>query len=899
MMPAIPWCFPIGLVGALLTLCLAAFAAPPPWPEQSRLSRPWTYWWWHGSAIEEAELARLLPEYRAAGLGGLHVVPIYNAEGREDRAVDFLTPPWMERLAFAVREAEKHDLGLDMTTGTGWPFGGPWVRREDGAAQVQWERYRLAGGVDLATPIRSRRQPEAPLLSLLGVPESGPRLDLTDRVDTDGRLRWQPETGDWTLYAVFLGRTGQQVKRAAPGNEGLVISYFDRDVLSRYLAPFDAAFKDYRAPMPRAFYNDSYEVFGSNWSHDFFNEFHARRGYNLRVRLPEWLGDGERETVGRVRSDYQQTIDELLLEAFTRPWVDWCRAKGPITRNQAHGSPGNLLDLYATADIPETEGFGREGAHPLVARFASSAAHLAGRRLTSSETCTWMDEHFLEKLSDARREVDRLFLCGINHVFFHGTCYSPADVPWPGLMFYASTHFAPSNSWWRDLSELTGYIARCQSFLQAGEPDNDLLLYFPIWDLWHADQGPGVVLAHLTVHDTARWLEGPLPGLVASATAMLEGGYTFDFVSDRLLSEAPGERPVVLPPCRFIPHETLAALEQCVRAGGTLIVAGDWPRDVPGLNRKTERRQILQEILSRMEANLPEDGKVRTGELGRGRILAGPLPEALRLAGVRREPMAAAGLSFVRRTRGPETVYFVVNPGQAVFDGSVALSAPARGVAQYDPASGRSGRLAVQAGRVPLLLEPGESRVLVASPRAIRGDPWRELRAGGDAVEVAGPWDLTFLSGGPTLPGARSLERAALWTDLEDAELLRFSGTARYRAEFILPEGRVDDWRLRLGRVHESVAVRLNGRLLGTLIAPPYQMDLGSAARRDRNVLELDATNLMANRLTWMEREGRPWRSFFFVDINYRSFSARDWPVQPSGIAGPIELVRVRSSPRR
>ena len=91
-----------------------------------------------------------------------------------------------------------------------------------------------------------------------------------------------------------------------------------------------------------------------------------------------------------------------------------------LSRNQAHGSPANLLDFYAIADIPETEVY-LDKCNPLLAKFASSAAHLAGHQRASSETGTWLTEHWQTTLADLKHEVDGLFIGGINHIFYHGT----------------------------------------------------------------------------------------------------------------------------------------------------------------------------------------------------------------------------------------------------------------------------------------------------------------------------------------------------------------------------------------------------------------------------------------------------------------------------------------------
>src|SRR5205085_614068 len=143
-----------------------------------------------------------------------------------------------------------------------------------------------------------------------------------------------------------------------------------------------------------AYFHDSFEYTGDA-TPVLFDEFQRRREYDLARELPALVGKGEADHVARVKSDYRQTIDELLLENFLIPLATWSHAHGSLVREQAHGSPGNLLDLYAASDIPETEIFGPlagTDADPLVNKFASSAAHVAHRRFASAEAFTWLGE---------------------------------------------------------------------------------------------------------------------------------------------------------------------------------------------------------------------------------------------------------------------------------------------------------------------------------------------------------------------------------------------------------------------------------------------------------------------------------------------------------------------------
>ncbi len=894
------------------------------WPEINREHRPWAYWWWMGSAVNEADITRLLEQYRAAGFGGMHVIPIYGVKGYEEQFIDFLSPRWVEVLSHAAREAERLGMGLDVTTGTGWPYGGPHITPDLAAAQVFFSRYTLKEGQRLAEPIE-HFQPDTgdrlPLQVLTAYSDRDDVLDLTSRVDSTGRLDWQALPGLWELVAVFQGWTAQAVKRAAPGGEGPVMDYFSKDVLQRYLEPFDSALT---APIPiRAFYHDSYEVYGANWTSRLFDEFERRRGYDLRLHVRALDGSGDPDYVARVKGDYRHTMAELLLEGFAEPWVEWAHRRGAITRNEAHGSPGNLIDLYAAADIPETESFGpsdfdipglrndpdypRASGTPnvLLFKFASSAANVAGRKLVSSETATWLGEHFRVALSQVKPEVDHLFVGGINHIFYHGVTYSPPDEEWPGWLFYASTNFAPSNPFWRDLPALNDYVARVQTFLQTGRSDHDVLVYFPIHDLWHTPEG---LLQLLTVHDAGAWLEGTKLHEVASL--LNRRGYTFDYISDRYLDAVQpvedgllvgGNRycTILVPETEHVPVETFERLIALAEAGATVLFQNELPVDVPGLGDLEARRARLQTLIDGIRFEL--SGSVREARVGKGWfIVDGDVEALVARAGARREAMADRGLSFTRRVMNGGYVYFVANLGPEPVEGWVPLGVRAESAVLFDAVFARTGMAAMRVNKegqteVYLQLLPGESRILrTYNDRRVDGDPWPYHQEASPVISIEGTWRVTFIEGGPTLPPGFTSDSLGSWTESSE-EAARFAGTARYEIRFPKPEGAAE-WLLDLGTVAESARVRLNGQEIGTVWSLPFRIPLGEALQDGENVLEVEVTNLAANRIADLDRRGVPWKKFYdanVVNINYRPFDASSWPPMPSGLLDPVRLVGV------
>jgi hypothetical protein len=193
-------------------------------------------------------------------------------------------------------------------------------------------------------------------------------------------------------------------------------------------------------------------------------------------------------------------------------------------------------------------------------------------------------------------------------------------------------------------------------------------------------------------------------------------------------------------------------------------------------------------------------------------------------------------------------------------------------------------------------MEPGESLLLRAHSHATDGPWWSYLEPAGEAQPLEGEWRVDFISGGPALPRARTVERLTSWTEWpDDNELLRaFSGTARYTLTFDRPATTPNAWAIDLGVVCYSARVKLNGRELGTCYARPFRIVVPGDLDTGKNRLEIEVTNLMANRLAYLDRQGQPWQKFFFVNIAYQAFDASGWEPLPSGLLGPVSLVPLR-----
>jgi hypothetical protein len=703
---------------------------------------------------------------------------------------------------------------------------------------------------------------------------------------------WTADRRAWLVYAISQKPSGQKVKRPAPGGEGWMLNLIYPDAVTRWLQRYTDAFAAYDGPKPRAQFQDSYEYI-SNWSPDFFAQFEKLRGYKLQSQLPALFGSATNGQTARVKADYRATVSDIMANEALPRWVEWSHQHGFITRDQAHGSPGNLLDIYADADIPETEMF-HLTRNKLVSKMASSASHVAGHPLTSAETGTWLAEHFTETLADLKYLADDMFLSGINHIFYHGNCYSPDEAAWPGWFFYASTEMNPRNSIWHDVPALNTYIARCQSLLQSGQPDNDVLLYWPLDDFWmHPDD---TLLPHFKVHNTEVWFDNQPVGRAARELWNL--GYGFDYVSDLQLSKSqvvqgkiqmPGAsyRAIVVPACDYISVKTMENLGVLAASGATVIFEKQIPRDVPGLAQLDARRAELKLLADQLAI------KAKVGELA-GLLAASAIP---------RESLTDAGLSFVRRSDANGWNYFIANQSSTNFAGWVTLARTGDSAVILDPLTGQTGvaacRKTADHQEVYLSLPAGASQIVrLVADQAVVGKAWDYWQTNGAPTVLTGTWNVSFVQGGPVLPADFQTTRLDSWTRLGDTNAQRFAGSARYTLHFDAPAEATGSCSLDLGDVRQSARVRLNGRDCGTLIIPPFRVTVDHLKAKD-NLLEVEITNVSANRIRDLDRRGVPWkimRDINIVDVNYHPFDASDWPLTDSGLLGPVTLAPITTA---
>jgi hypothetical protein len=883
-------------------------------PEDARIMMRW---WWFGPSVTKAELERELRVMKEGGIGGVEVQPVYpllpDDPATGHRNLPYLSDEFLDMLKFASEKSKELGMRFDLTLGSGWSFGGAKTPITEAAGQLRVERVKI----DAAT----KRVPVPSMIlaeKLLGVflSKTGGNAvaeadlkELTDIREDNVWLSGGAESGSEILFFIS-GKSGMQVKRPSFGAEGYVLNHLDKPTVDNYLKNTgDRLFQAFdKSDVPYSVFCDSLEVYNQDWTDDFLEEFKKRRGYDLKPYLPALVADIGPKT-SEIRYDWGRTITELFNERFMVPMQAWSKQNGTRFRIQGYGLPPAAISSNQWADI--SDGEGAQWKVVRAARWASSANHIYGRTITSSETWTWLHSPvFRATPLDLKAEADIHFLQGINQLIGHGWGYSPPEVEYPGWRFYAAGAYSEQNPWWIVMPDLAKYLQRMSWLMRQGTPQNDVALYLPNADAYaHFSAGK----VHLI--DAERELVGE-----KIMPAIFEAGYNLDFFDDEMLRTvgkvekgnlvlgASKHRIVILPGIERLPIESLRKLDSFVKSGGILIATRRLPALTPGLKateaEQTEFKTIAQNLFS------ASNQKVRFVE--KEEDLGSELNKLLR-PDAEISP-SAKDFGFVHRQTADSDIYFVANTSNQKRNVRITFRVRDSQAEIWNALNGKSFSADAtdrtpDAATIALDFEPYQSHVVVFSKQRSTQPKILLPLTAVSSVDLSSEWRVSFGQNSSV-----EMKQLRSWTDDETKRY--FSGTASYEKSVDLPgnflssgnsaildfgEGQpLEVQPTRNGMqtwfdppIREAAVIYINGQKAGSLWCPPYRLDVTAYLKNGRNDIRIVVGNTAVNYMA-----GRKLPDYKLLNLRYgERFQAQDMEkIQsiPSGLIGTLKLVSLK-----
>lgn len=718
-------------------------------------------------------------------------------------------------------------------------------------------------------------------------------LDITDKMDASGQLHWKAPEGNWTILRIGNVNTGMRNGPAPPAGTGWECNKLSVEGSTVQFNNYIGRLCSNEGPLNGGLLNgmlfDSWECKTQTWTVDMEKEFEQTTDYPLRKWLPAVFGYviDDHETTTRFLRDWRGTINDLFVENFFGNMSRLAKKHNlAMTYETAAGDvfPTDMMEYFKYADVPMcefwqpfTDGFvGSLNFKPI--KPTASAARMYGKPRVAAEAFTSFVHTWDEHLYQLKEIANVNSVEGVSHLVFHTYTHNPqvGFLP-PGTSFGGQgigTPFLRGQTWWKHMPAFNAYHARCSYLLEKGKPVSDVLWYI------------GDEMDHKPDQNA------PFPE-----------GYKYDYCNpDVLLNRlSVDEEGMIVTPEQirykvlWIPEnrrmlpETLERLYALIQEGATVI--GNAPREPATLKGgKTTQKRFNTAV--RKIWGKTSGATIR--KVGKGQCISGiPLPEAFTQLNIRPDVTGGTVLWAHRQIKNADW-YFVCAPKGGEFHGTLNFRSKGN-VELWDPETGTitpiKGTSIDGYTSVTLDLPYAGSCFVVfrndlgARQIAKQAYPKKEI----NTIPLNGQWTLAYPSGWGA-PATLQVTELKAWKDMDvSAEAKAFSGTVTYTTEFEIENVKPDtDYRLHLGQVDMIAVVKLNGKELRTVWAPPYQADLTDAIRLGKNQLTVEVTSSWFNRLVYDAKQSEEKRKTWVI-----RWPDGNAPLRSTGLLGPVSVAVV------
>ena len=604
--------------------------------------------------VDFAQLTRELEEMKAKGLRGAEIWDIGVIRPNPDEPVPagppFMGPEWLKTFNHVIDEASRLGLEMGMDVSSSWNVGGSWVKPSEAMKGLYHGETAVAGPARFSEvlPLPGNHAPKGPNgtplyykdVAVLAFPKSKDNsigdvkavVDLSGKMNADGRLTWDVPRGDWVIQRFVCTNTGQKLCVPSPNSNGLLIDHCDARAAENYCSyVIETILKTRKSFDSLKFMEmDSIEVHeGHDWTESFMAEFRRRRGYDPTAYLPVLKGKSfaDPQIAARFLHDYRMTVSDLWIEGHFGKSKEVLNKHGlKLIAETGHGGYPRTEALRAGSAVDVPRGEFWNGAQFWVTKEAASGAHVYGQKFVDAESLTgW--RHWQDGPLEYKRLVDTAFCDGLNCITFHTFAHNPPAAGLPGRVYHAGEHLNVNSTWWPKAAPLFSYLSRCCYMLQQGLPVADVCYYY-------GDGAPSLVATRRIGPrperldgDTCAHCGRPNPAPVQG----LGAGYDYDVIDSGailtrlevkdgrlVLPDGVSYALLALPDRQDMPLAVLQKLEKLVRDGATIL--GPRPVRSPSLTDYPRCDGQVQAIADRLWGSC-DGNQIRERSCGNGRII--------------------------------------------------------------------------------------------------------------------------------------------------------------------------------------------------------------------------------------------------------------------------------------
>lgn len=744
------------------------------------------------------------------------------------------------------------------------------------------------------------------------IPAESDVIDLTKNLSSDGTLNWEAPSGNWCIIRFGYTTTGKRNEPATAEGTGLECDKMDTAAVGFHFRNYPQKLINeagkYTGNTFRFLLIDSWECNYQNWTTDFASEFQKQNGYSLIKWIPALCGKtvGNSQLTEGFLYDFRKTIASLIENNYYKYFAELChRQKMEMHAEVIYGDatypPIDILKSNTYADLPMWEFWAgpppaKNYPEPYIPQprvkgnLPAFAANCYQLPVVAAEAYTsWA--HYSESPFYLKPFGDRAFCQGINQLILHSYVHQPTDSV-PGLTLGKfGSHFNRHNTWWPMASDWFTYQNRVQYMLQKGETFGDVLYFL-------GDQLPQFIASNTVNQLPYGYRESACNQDVLFNKTKVKNGKI-------VLSESQVYSILILPDSRLMELASLKRIYELVDEGA--VVYGPKPLNQLSLKGRKDNGPEFKQLANKLWGN-PDNARYGERIVGKGKVIWGKSIEKV-LREIKLQPDLSTNqydslnIQFIHKKIGETDIYFVANQQNMELRREIIFRITNKIPELWNPEYGTVQKVANYSNennqvRIPVTLRPYESLFFVFNGK----DKPHKLKA---EIEFLPETELisdftgtiTFAPAYPARLVPVQITTLKSWTDFSDQEIKYFSGTATYKIRFSLPEGfnpGSDSVLLSLGNIGCIAGVRLNNHALGNIWIPYYRMNVSHMLKKE-NELEVEVANVYRNRIIGdLIEYGKMMNIWTTSPVE--TFFETDKTLQPSGLLGPIELIKYRKS---
>lgn len=728
-------------------------------------------------------------------------------------------------------------------------------------------------------------------------------INLTGEMKSDGTIEWNVPAGRWTILRLGYSLTGHQNSPASPEATGLEVDKLNAGYVKAYFNNYLDQYKEATGGMMgerglKYIITDSWEAGVQNWTDSMMTEFTSRRGYDILHWLPVLTGHivESAEASDRFLWDFRKTIAELTAENHYDQLTSILKERGMARYTESHESGRALIadgmDVKRKAAIPMSatwvpggfsgdENSGVATGYKADVRESASVAHIYGQNLVAAESMTAIGNTWAYSPERLKPTADMELACGLNRFVIHTSVHQPVSDKIPGLGLGPFGQWFTRHETWAEYAKpWVTYLSRSSYMLQQGKFVADIVCYYGE--------------------------DNNITALFGQKLPDIPEGYNYDFVnSDAILKLFSADNGMIITPSamkyrvllldsnsRHMPLNVLLKIRDLVKAGA--VVAGPRPIDSPSLGDDQIQFKAVVNLL------WPMDG---INKFGKGKVYSGKSTlDVLKEMGITPDfeytrADDKTNLMFVHRNLPGTDIYWVNNRNRRDENIEASFRITGKEPEIWHPETGKIEQASFKMtdGRttVPLHLVPDDAVFIVfrnSTRETQRTLPQPEERV---LYTLNVQWTISF-QGKRGAPAEIKTDKLDSWSTNPDPGVKYFSGTGTYTADLEAPaEWFTKDselW-LDLGDVRNLAQVLVNGKDLGITWKKPFRVSITEALKPGTNKLEIRVTDLWVNRLIGDQQPGVTKKITYTTQAFYKA----DSPLLPSGLLGPVEIIRITS----